>query len=110
MRIALAFIKWIFGKVFEGLLDKHKMFRSSLRNETGLALFVWFATAAISTLLIMLSLAIFAVVTKATPPFEILVTWGIMWIIYLIYTGFSVMFKSFKEERAQLFETIKNGR
>jgi len=31
-------------------------------------------------------------------------------LLYIVYTGFSLMYNAFEAERAELFETIKNGR
>lgn len=110
MQVAVSFIKWIFAKIFEGLLEFHSEFKVDLRRQTGITLFLWFIISLISSLGMMLLLAGLQYVTGLDIPVQI--WFGYMWlcVAYLIYTGFSVMYNTFKAERAELFQTIKNGK
>jgi threonine/homoserine/homoserine lactone efflux protein len=106
----LYFIKWIFSQIVEGLIHKNQMFRNTMRHETGFAFFIWGATSVGTSLGIMLCLAVFTVATGIHPPFIIMGAWMVLCLLYLVYTGFSLMYNAFKAERAELFNTIKNGR
>jgi hypothetical protein len=106
----LSFIKWIFVQIGASLSHKNSMFRNTLKYETGYAFFIWCASTAITTIVVLMGLAVFSVLTETRPPFELLVIWVTSWVLYLIYTGFSLMYTAFEADRAQLFETIKNGK
>lgn len=106
----IAFIGWIFKNIGRGLVELNDEFRVALRRETGLALFMWFIVSLISSLAVMLLLAGIQHVTGFNIPVQ--VWFAYMWacVIYLIYTSFSLMYKAFNDERAEIFNTIKNGR
>ena len=110
MRVAVSFIKWIFEKMFEGLLEFHNGFKKDLRRNTGLAIFLWFIVSLFSTGVALLGLCGIDYVFGTQTPVQ--VWFGYMWlcVAYLIYTGFSVMYNTFKDERAELFNTIRNGK
>ena len=56
MRTFLAFIKWIFVKVGEGLVGVHEGFKYELRNNTGMAIFAWFIVSFLTTIATLLIL------------------------------------------------------
>lgn len=106
----LSFIKWVFLQIGISIATQNRHFRRTLRDETGLGFFLWIMSTVISTLLIMMALGLTVALTGIRPPAELLVAWVSMWVIYLVYTGFSLMYNAFESERAELFDTIKNGR
>jgi threonine/homoserine/homoserine lactone efflux protein len=106
----LYFIKWIVNQIVEGLINKNQMFRNTMRYETGFAFFIWGATSVGTSLAIMLCLAAFTISTGIHPPFVVMGAWWAGCLLYLIYTGFSLMYNAFEADRAELFNTIKNGK
>jgi hypothetical protein len=92
------------------LINKNKQFRYTLREETGLGFFVWFISTVGSTIITMMIMGLVIALTGVKPPFELLIIWVTMWVLYLIYTGVSLMYNAFEADRARLFETIKNGK
>ena len=105
MKLTFLFIKWIFKKLFEGLAEHNSEFRYTLRNSPWEAVFFWF----LFTFLTMLLLAGVQFVTKWDVPVQLWFAYIASCVLYLLYTGFSIMYNAFKRERAELFETIKNG-
>lgn len=110
MRLALAFIKWIFKKSFEGVIEWNEDFRRLLRNEAPLGIFLWFIISLISTIGVLLLCVGIQFITGLNIPMLTLFVYMGLCVVYLLYTAFSLMYNAFKAERAELFETIKNGR
>ena len=110
MRTFLAFIKWIFVKVGEGLVGVHEGFKYELRNNTGMAIFAWFIVSFLTTIATLLILGAIQHFGRIDVPVEIWFMYIASCVFYLLYTGINIMYNAFKAERAELFETIKNGR
>ena len=110
MSVSTAFVKWIFAKIFEGLHEFHLDFKRDLRRQPGITIFLWFIVSLITSIVALLALCGIDYVLGTQTPVQ--VWFGYMWlcVAYLIYTGFNVMYNTFKAERAELFETIKNGK
>ena len=109
MKLTFLFIKWIFKKLFEGLAEHNSEFRYTLRNSPWEAVFFWFLFTFLTSILTMLMLAGVQFVTKWDVPVQLWFAYIASCVLYLLYTGFSIMYNAFKRERAELFETIKNG-
>lgn len=110
MRIFLAFIKWILVKMFRGLIDQHREFKYSLVHETGVTIFLWLVVSFITSIVMMIVLVGFQYVTGVNVPVQVWFGYIAGCVFYLLYTSIQVMYNAFKAERAQLFETIKNGK
>ena len=110
MKIAFLFIKWIFRNLFNKISEKNNDFRYTLRNSPWEAIFFWFMFTFLTSILTMLLLAGVQFVTGWDVPVQVWFTYIASCVFYLLYTGFSIMYNAFKAERAELFETIKNGR
>ena len=110
MKIVVPFIKWIIRNIFNRILGMHQDLRYGLKRRAGEAFFFWFIAVVVATIINLMIVACYAVYTKTNPSM-----WAVMWLpltmfMHFVYTSFSVMFDQFKAERAELFETIKNGR
>lgn len=110
MRVILAFIKWVFVQIGKGLYKQHRHFRRGLEDETGLHIFIWFIITLLSSLAALLVIGAIQYVTGINIPVQVWFTHIAGCVIYLVYNGVSIMYNAFKAERAELFETIKNGR
>lgn len=110
MRVGLAFIKWIFVKMFEGLLESHTSFKRNLKRETGIHLVFWFFASVVSSIIFMVVLFVIQYAIGIEIPIQVWVAYNIACVVYLVCTGFSIMYTAFKAERAQLFEIIKQGK
>jgi hypothetical protein len=110
VRTLLAFIKWILVKVGEGLFEFHRGFKRDLARETGMALVAWFFISLLSTLFMLIVLSGIQCVTGTNIPVQIWFAYIFGCVFYLLYTGIQIMYNAFKAERAELFETIKNGK
>ncbi len=110
MKLAFAFIKWIFKQIGKGILSINQDFRDLLSNQPGLGLFAWFICSLLSSVAMLLLLAGVQYVTRLDIPVQVWFTYIAACVIYLLYTAFNLMYTAFKAERAELFETIKNGR
>jgi len=93
-----------------GLMRQHRKYREMLVDETPLALFAWIVSSAISSLLFLIIFGGLSALLEVRIPIQVWFGYMATCLFYLLYTGFSVMYNAFKAERAQLFETIKNGR
>lgn len=110
MRTLFLFIKWIGVSLFNKLASANGNLREGLEYSTGETLALWFLTAGVSTVANLLLVGLFAVAANTHPS-----GWAVIWLpialfVHLVYTAISVMFKCFKQERSELFETIKNGK
>ena len=109
MRLMFAFIKWIFSKLGESLIESHQSFRRGLRREPGIHVVGWFFFSLLSSILVMLILVGVQYVTGLQIPVQLWLSYVAGCVIYLIFTAVNIMYNAFKEERRELFETIKNG-
>lgn len=110
MSTLFAFIKWVFVQIGKGLYKQHRHFRRGLEDETGLHIFIWFVLSLLSSLAAMLILVGIQSATGINIPVQVWFTYIAGCVVYLVYNGVSIMYNAFKAERAELFETIKNGR
>ena len=110
MRTLVAFAKWILSKIGKGLLKQHKKYKEMLVEEPLLALFAWFGTSVITSILFLIVVGGLSVLLVLNIPVQVWFAYMVSCVFYLLYTSFSVMYNTFKAERAELFETIKNGR
>ena len=110
MKLAFAFIKWILANMFSRIRETDTEFRYTLQHRPWEAVFFWFIISLLTSVVTLILLAGLQYVTGFDIPVQIWFGYMISCVIYLLYTGFSVMYNAFKAERAELFETIKNGR
>lgn len=103
LRLTKAFSIWVVKALFEKLAAVNYEFKKDLRRHGAMTIMLWvllsiFWTAGVGFTCISL--------------FESKVGFTIGWvsaILYLVYAIFSNLFTLFKQERRELFETIKNS-
>jgi hypothetical protein len=103
LRLTKAFSIWVVKALFEKVADLNYEFKNELRRHGAMSIILWvllsiFWTAGIGFTCIAL--------------FDSKVGFTIGWvsaILYLVYAIFSNLFTLFKQERRELFETIKNS-
>jgi hypothetical protein len=110
MRVWLSFIKWTLVKIGEGLHDFHRGFKRDLAREPGMALVAWFFLSLLSSIVMLLVLGGIQHFIGIDIPVQVWLAYIMGCVIYLLYTGINIMYTAFKAERAELFETIKNGK
>lgn len=110
MRVGLAFIKWILAHIGQRLLGFHKSFKRDLKREPGIAFIAWLLVSLLSTAAMLIILGALEHFTGVGVFVYLWYAYVSSCVLYLLYSGFSVMYNTFKAERAELFETIKNGR
>ncbi len=101
-----AFTSWVIEKMFAKLFGLIKTFRRTLKQEPGLAFVAW----------LMISIMLIAVGTFIGAMF-LDTTHGLGWLIaieffvafmFLVVNVFLVLFETFKRERLELFDIIKD--
>lgn len=110
MKMAWYFFKWVILKIFNSCAEIHNNFRYNIRYNSVETLFFWFIIVMCATLCDLIILASFAALTDTRPHGAWIFALAIAMFVHMICTGFSVMFEAFKQDRAELFETIKNGK
>jgi hypothetical protein len=108
--VVLSFIKWIVTKVFAKIAHLSEEFREGLQYDTGETIFFWCLFTILASVINMVIVAGILALIETRPSI-----WVVLWLplalfIHFVYTGISVMFHCFKQERIELFNTIKNGR
>jgi ABC-type multidrug transport system fused ATPase/permease subunit len=97
---------WVLCKFVDGLQGYDDTYRRLMRNEPWLALFLWFLFTFIGAIVVM---GVIGLSTSATIGGWAFVLTVVASFTYFVYTGISCMYQSFKRERAELFQTIKNS-
>jgi hypothetical protein len=110
MRVWLSFISWILAKIGQGLNDFHRGFKRDLTREPGIALIAWFVISLVSSMVLLLVLGGIQYFVGINIPVQVWFAYILGCVIYLLYTSVNLMYNAFKAERAELFETIKNGK
>lgn len=110
MRVVLAFVKWILAHIGRGLLEFHRGFKKDLKREPGIAFIAWLLASLLSAAAMLLILGALEHFTGVGVFVYIWYAYIAGCVLYLLYSSFSVMYNAFKAERAELFETIKNGK
>lgn len=109
MKIGFLFIKWMFSKIFSKLLDFDNELRYNLRRKPGEAMFFWMILTVVFTLLNFVAMVAMTSMLGWNPGIWIALWLPAAMIAHFIIVSFQIMFKAFKDERAELFNTIKNS-
>jgi hypothetical protein len=110
VKLVWLFIKWIAVKLFSKIADLNDKLRDGLRYDTIETIFFWFLATFLASILNLLAMAGLSVLLDSR-----MSGWVVIWLpltmfAHLVYTGISVMYNCFKQERAEIFETIKNSK
>lgn len=104
-RMYVAFAKWLFIKAFGGTFDAFKKWRKLLRNETPLAI-IAFVIVGVLYFLVVAGLAVWMFEDRNTIG-NIMQGYVAMWIFAFLYNVLKTLFDIFKEERQEIFDTLK---
>lgn len=110
MKILLPFFKWIFKQASKGIADKNEVFRDCLQYRPWEGIFVWILVSVLSSMAVLLLLGGIQFAIGIDVPIQLWFAYILSCFAYMIYTSFSLMYNAFKADRAELFETIKNGK
>lgn len=110
MKLALLFIKWMFTSFFRKLGELSNSLAEELEYNTREALGVWFILSTLASIVNAFLVGLISVALGVRPSAAVALWLPVALVIHLVYTAFLVMFKCFKQERAELFETIKDGK
>lgn len=105
-----SFLKWIVINLFQSIVERHREFERDLRYRTveTSIFFVLFSIITSLCLFLVIAGVVFAFDMRPSAP--ILLTPVVMCFTYYVITGVNLMYRTFKQERAELFEKIKNGK
>ena len=103
LRLTKAFSIWVVKAFFEKLANLHYEFKKDLNRHTPMAILLWIVLSIFWVAgLGFTSVALFG----STLGFTV---GSFSTILYLVYAIFSNLYTLFKQERKELFETIKNS-
>ena len=107
MRVFFSFLRWLVVKAGQGLLGLNRRYRELLEDELGAAIFIWIMLS----ILVNVVVAFIVLVTLETPAVmgTVMLTTFAVCIAFLLSHAFSLLFARFKQERRELFDTIRNG-
>ncbi len=101
----VAFAKWLLIKAFGGSFNAFERWRILLRTETPLAI-IAFVIVGVLYFLVVAGLAVWAFEDKNTIG-NIMQGYVLMWVFAFLYNVFKTLFEIFKEERQEIFDTLK---
>jgi hypothetical protein len=104
-RMYVAFAKWLFTKAFSGTFDSFERWRTLLRTETPLAIIAFVIVGALY-FLVVAGLAVWIFEDRNTIG-NIMQGYVLMWVFAFLYNVFKTLFEIFKEERQEIFDTLK---
>ncbi len=101
----VAFAKWLLIKAFGGSFNAFERWRILLRTETPLAI-IAFVIVGVLYFLVVAGLAVWIFEDKNTIG-NIIQGYVVMWVFAFLYNVFKTLFEIFKEERQEIFDTLK---
>lgn len=110
MKTLFLFIGWIFMKATEGIRNTNDGYREFMRDQPWGGIIVGLLLTVVSFIVLSLVTVLIATSYGVRPENWVFMLYLIPQVSYIIYTGVSLMYNAFKAERAELFETIKNGK
>jgi uncharacterized membrane protein len=103
LRLTKAFSIWVVKALFEKLGELHYEFKKDLNRHPGMSILIWI-------ILSIFWIASLGFITVGLFGSTLGFTFGwVSTILYLVYAIFSNLYTLFKQERKELFETIKNS-
>jgi amino acid permease len=104
-RMYVSFAKWLFMKAFGGAFNAFERWRELLRTETPLAI-IAFVVVGVLYFIVVAGLAIWLFEDRNTIG-NIMQGYLAMCIFAFLYNVFKTLFEIFKEERQEIFDTLK---
>ena len=103
LRLTKAFSIWLAKAFIEKVVEQHDNFKEELRRHPPMAIILWVVLS-----IFWIAILGFAGLEFFSSPLGFTIGW-VSTILYLVYAIFSNLFTLFKQERRELFETIKNS-
>jgi len=103
LRLAKAFSIWIVKAFFEKLAELNREFRKDLNRHPPMAIMIWVVLS-----IFWIAGLGFTIVALFGSKLGFTIGW-VSTILYLVYAIFSNLYTLFKQDRRELFETIKNS-
>lgn len=101
------FVLWILKKIGACIAETNRNYRKMLRNETGLAVFIFVLLCTVSTVVSAFIGMMASNGNSAVAGYTALAVFTVM-ITYFLYNAFSLMFAAFAKERQELFNYLKD--
>ena len=104
--LLIAFVRWIFGKMFSNVTELNETFRELLRETPWLAVLAWIP----GTMMFVGAVTLLGMGFIDTPEqmgLFVLAQFAIA-VLYLLVNGVTIMYESFKQDREELFNVLKD--
>jgi hypothetical protein len=104
--LLIAFVRWVFGKMFSNVIELNETFRELLRETPWIAVFAWI----VGTIVFMgaVSLLGMGYIDTAEQMGQFLLAQIAIAVLYLLINGVTIMYEAFKRERHELFNILKD--
>lgn len=99
------FVSWMLMSAVRGVGNMHDKYKHLLRYDTIIALLFWLILSVMGFLFAWIAAILISeyyMFRETAPPYMFGIAIG-----YLVYTGISVQYEIFLEERARLFDELK---
>jgi hypothetical protein len=106
--LLIAFVRWIFGKMFSNATELNETFRELLRETPWLAVLAWIP----GTMMFVGAVTLLGMGFIDTPEqmgLFVLAQFAIA-VLYLLVNGVTIMYAAFKRDREELFDVLKDPR
>lgn len=104
----VAFVRWIFSKMFSKILELNESFRRTLRYEPGFAIFFWMIGSMVVMTVVSMIGAGFIDTAEQFGWFVL--TQISIAVFYLAVNGITIMYEAFKRDREELFNILKDSK
>ncbi len=104
--LLIAFVRWIFGKVFSSVIELNEKFRDLLREAPWIAVFAWIT----GTIMFIAVVSLFGMgyVDTSDQLGQFLLAQISIAVLYLAVNGVTIMYEAFKRDREELFNVLKD--
>lgn len=106
LHLILPFMGWLFRKSFSGVIRIHQQYQRQMDDTPALMLFIGTILSVLFTALTTLTMT---VILGRPGLIEVFYTAAFASLSYVVLSFVSMLFDNFKEERRELFETIKKS-
>lgn len=103
LRLTKAFSIWLAKAFIEKVVEQHRAFKGELHRHPPMAIMLWVILS-----IFWIAILGFAGLEFFSSPLGFTIGW-VSTILYLVYSIFSNLYTLFKQDRRELFETIKNS-
>jgi hypothetical protein len=104
--LLIAFVRWIFGKMFSKVIKLNEIFRETLQEAPWLAVLAWIP----GTMMFVGAVSFLGmgfIDTDEQMGLFVLAQIAIA-VLYLVVNGVTIMYEAFKQDRKELFNVLKD--